>query len=1415
MFWFYIRTLLKIVFFSVVVTSCSRSGTTTESAAPVEVATSGENTVATSAPATGVHLTGKLTIENASTDLVKDIKIELKGETGEVLATAYSDSKGAFAFSLKGNEVILGKKKYTVSSVFDQDKSGKIRALNKVVDISLFDPITRTIDMGSTSLAEISAIKGIVTFVNGDGQALEDVDLADTEISLPGFSFTGRTNADGLFTILYVPPETYKLRIENKSIIYEQNITVEGGTTLNLGAIVINADVTAPQSPSISINTGADYTNASTVSLTLEANGAADMYITNTPGCIGNGQWVPYNASYPAWTIEPVGTTATVYAKFKDNAGNETQCVSRNITYDATAPSNTAMTVNGGSTYTNADTVTLSLSAIDATEMLITADSKCAGTNWVPYANTYEWKLTETGKNTIYGHFRDKVGNTSPCTSAEVIRDTQAPTGIIEFSTTNTVSSGGKLYQSGTNSKLNLTASDDSGRVEARIGAQSDCSEGTWETFSSTKDWILQNANAANTVYVIYRDPAGNTSSCLSAVIYHDNQAPQGTALFSSSIGVTNSNTHYFGPGTQATVILTATDSISTGIKVLLSSDPSCIGAYNSFSSTSTVSLLSLNAQNRVYLRLKDALENESSCVLADSITHDGSPPAVSAFQFDHSAAKQNVSSGDWFASSASVGLNYSVSDPAGTVQMKVSTDANCSDGTYDSQQAITKTLNSSGPTKVYVRFKDPLGNESNCLQDTIYYDATPPTGLPTGSFKSLSSEVTDSSNITYTSASSKIINFNWSQVSDAGVGSPYKIWLTDDCNGTPSWQPQANTLSWTLPSSEGLKTLKWKIQDALGNTSSCSNGISIYYDNSANGHITSSSTIYTGSATIQLALGDDETVSGAGLSEMKISSNDCTGGTWEAFANIKVWTHNQVANSIAPVCAQFKDNVGNVSSACSCINAVYDKQAPSAIPTFDSGLESWDPAQTPTFSWTNAVDALSGIDKYQIKIGTTSGGSEIADYADCSASPCRLPFVTPSNPQVGSTIYFYPTIRAVDNVGNVGPEKKGSGFWLRNYGKLGLSGVLDTNFSTAVDGGRNTSAYNDVKTYTTKIEALSLQDDGKILACGQEYYYHWWQNAYSCGPFGGSTCYTNYTLNTYSSLLYRIGINGGRDSTFASGGSLYTESSSTSTTPNCTGVTFLSNASGSAVTGQTANGNILMKFISSLGSVNSTMTTSSGYGWGVLPRKGSSALALAYADSSNSNLAITTTDGTGFASTTAVTASPWTGLTHIIEQDDGKIIVGGPISGGIKVVRFDSDGATSDATFTSTTMTVVTDITLQKDGKILIAGGQKGSRLKSDLTIDTAFGSGGYTTHTTGCSSNAVLVQDDGSILYVGTCSGKMSIWLTNSTATALVSSFATSGMYTYSTTSEGYAALMQSYGTLIVAGQVSGTTSAVFRIK
>ncbi|OGY59409.1 MAG: hypothetical protein A3F24_00940 [Candidatus Colwellbacteria bacterium RIFCSPHIGHO2_12_FULL_44_17] len=94
-------------------------------------------------------------------------------------------------------------------------------------------------------------------------------------------------------------------------------------------------DTTAPTGTSVSVNNGAAKTTTVAVTLTLGATGASDVLLSNDSNFTG-AVWIVYGTS-KSWMLSSSNGVKTVYAKFRDNAGNVSAVISDTITLDPTA----------------------------------------------------------------------------------------------------------------------------------------------------------------------------------------------------------------------------------------------------------------------------------------------------------------------------------------------------------------------------------------------------------------------------------------------------------------------------------------------------------------------------------------------------------------------------------------------------------------------------------------------------------------------------------------------------------------------------------------------------------------------------------------------------------------------------------------------------------------------------------------------------------------------------------------------------------------------------------------------------------------------------------------------------------------------------------------------------------------------
>ena len=186
-------------------------------------------------------------------------------------------------------------------------------------------------------------------------------------------------------------------------------------------------DTTAPLG-SVTINSGASYTNSTAVTLNLSATdsvGVVGYYAStssSTPTASASG-WnsVTSKTSYSgsvSYTLASGDESKTVYMWYKDAAGNVSSSANDSITLDTTAPIVTITSPTSSDTYTaTSSTVSPSGSASDTTsgveEVTWSSDKGSSGTA----SGTNYWSISSvslsTGDNKITITAKDNAGNTS------------------------------------------------------------------------------------------------------------------------------------------------------------------------------------------------------------------------------------------------------------------------------------------------------------------------------------------------------------------------------------------------------------------------------------------------------------------------------------------------------------------------------------------------------------------------------------------------------------------------------------------------------------------------------------------------------------------------------------------------------------------------------------------------------------------------------------------------------------------------------------------------------------------------------------------------------------------------------------------------------------------------------------------
>lgn len=289
---------------------------------------------------------------------------------------------------------------------------------------------------------------------------------------------------------------------------------------------------------SITIYKGNKITNDIQNELEIRGTGAVQMMISNDPDFKG-ANWVPYQMNVPRWQLDAADGVKKVYCKLKDKNGNESHVFSDDIILDTTPPENPKVEIDHPSEYFNDKKleVGLKISAVGAKYVMISNHQSFYGCLWRAYQDDYyDWKLEpgDDGHRFVYVKFKDAAGNESPVVHDHIILDTTPPTAL------QVIIDNGNPYTIQQNKAVKLLL-DAKGADSVMISNTSNFAKGKWEAYNPIMDWTLEGEDGEKTVYVKYKDKAGNVSSVVTGKIILDTTAPkEGKILIDNGAAETN-----------------------------------------------------------------------------------------------------------------------------------------------------------------------------------------------------------------------------------------------------------------------------------------------------------------------------------------------------------------------------------------------------------------------------------------------------------------------------------------------------------------------------------------------------------------------------------------------------------------------------------------------------------------------------------------------------------------------------------------------------------------------------------------------------------------------------------------------------------------------------------------------------------
>lgn len=488
---------------------------------------------------------------------------------------------------------------------------------------------------------------------------------------------------------------------------------------------------------------------------------------------------------------------------------------------DTTAPTG-AVSINSGATFTRTATVALTLTASDPSGvagMCVTNGTTC--TVYEPFNGSKAWTLAAAnGVATVRLFLKDTRGNVSTATTAptgSITLDTALPSGVTLTSSPGD-GSVSLTWTAGTDATSGIATY----RVVAASGATApaSCSVGTTvyegPALTFTQSGLANGATMAYRVCAI--DRAGNvaTGVVITAMPKPESVGPVGSVSINAGAAVTAT--------TQVTLTIGGTDA-SAITQMCVSSTATC-AAWETYASSKSYTLVATQGLRTVSVWLKDVWGNVSASPATASITYDSTPPtavALTAAAGDATVALSWTAATDATSGLAKYRVVYAVGAAA---------PASCSTGlvAYEgTAQSFTQSGLTNGTTYAYRACGvDVAGNIAAGVTATAM--PKPESVGPIGTIVINSGAIYTNSTVVTLALSAT----DASQVTSMCLSS------TTSCT---AWEVMASSKAFTLPATQGTRTVYAFFRDQWGNVSASPAQDSIVLDTTAptNGTLTAS----------------------------------------------------------------------------------------------------------------------------------------------------------------------------------------------------------------------------------------------------------------------------------------------------------------------------------------------------------------------------------------------------------------------------------------------------------------------------------------------------------------------------------------------------------------------------------------------
>ncbi|MBL8617924.1 MAG: fibronectin type III domain-containing protein [Deltaproteobacteria bacterium] len=575
------------------------------------------------------------------------------------------------------------------------------------------------------------------------------------------------------------------------------------------------------------------------------------------------------------------------------------------------------------------------------------------------------------------------VGGARPAASTS--GDTTAPVGV------SVVINGGDATTRASRVSLALSATDDTAVTQMCVSQSSSCS--SWVSYASTGATSLSGAAGPRTVYVRFRDAAGNVSDPVTDTIIYDATRPtDGTLTATAGSGeVEFSWSGFADPGTGIAeyVLRRATGTTPPS---------SCTAGTEAWRGTGASTTVTGLTDGTTYAWRLCAIDGAGNISAGATVT------ARPASEYDAPTdASIELNGGAAWTNSASLTVTTAATDPSGVSHICLSEAASCTSWVANRPTVRAAIRRSNGTHTVNAWYRDTMGNVTAApVSDSIGLDLTKPVNGTLGITTSAgTAQITATG---FTDALSGVASYKLMQAT--GIRAP------SSCTGRAVMTSADGDFTRT-GLVDGL-TYSWRVcaVDAAGNISSgkvVSGRPAPEYNAPTGGSVEiagGAAAVKGARVTLTLSAEDDTRVSHVCLT----NSTTCT--AWTTYATTKTWTLSGGTGN-RTVRAFFKDVYNNVTTAAVSDTVLQDQTRPvngTAEASTASGSEI-------DVQWAGFSDVHTDVASY---IVTYAAG--LRAPASCTAG--RVGFSGPGEQATVSGLRpgqaYSLRVCAVDTVGNI-----------------------------------------------------------------------------------------------------------------------------------------------------------------------------------------------------------------------------------------------------------------------------------------------------------------------------------------------------------------------------------------------------------